>query len=63
MLHIPPTNRLLQAAKQEPNEKAYLLTKKFKETFKKRYAVERMKKVEIRPAEQSEKAESRWENL
>ena len=28
MLHIPPTNLLLQAAKQEPYKKAYLLTKK-----------------------------------
>ena len=28
MLHIPPTNLFLLAAKQEPNKKAYLLTKK-----------------------------------
>ena len=27
MLHIPPTNLLLLAAKQEPHNKAYLLTK------------------------------------
>ena len=27
MLHIPPTNLLLLAAKQEPHKKAYLLTK------------------------------------
>ena len=27
MLHIPPTNLLLLAAKQEPYKKAYLLTK------------------------------------
>ena len=27
MLHIPPTNILLLTAKQEPNKKAYLLTK------------------------------------
>ena len=27
MLHIPPTNLLLLAAKQEPHKKAYLLMK------------------------------------
>ena len=31
MLHIPPTNSLLLAAKQEPYKKAYLLTKNIKE--------------------------------
>ena len=34
-----------------------------KETFVKRYIFERTKKAEIRPEEQSEKAESCWENL
>ena len=34
-----------------------------KETFKKRYIVERTNKAEIRPEEQSEKAESCEENL
>ena len=34
-----------------------------KETFKKRYIVERTNKAEIRPKEQSEKAESCRENL
>ena len=30
MLHIPPTNLLLLAAKQEPYKKAFLLTKNIK---------------------------------
>ena len=34
MLHIPPTNLLLLAAKQEPYEKAYLLTKQNKKQKK-----------------------------
>ena len=34
-----------------------------KETFIKRYIVQRTNKAEIRPEEQSEKAESRRENL
>ena len=34
-----------------------------KETFRKRYIVERTNKAETRPEEQSEKAESRRENL
>ena len=32
MLHISPTNSLLQAAKQEPYKKAYLLTKNIEES-------------------------------
>ena len=39
------------------------ITSGLKETFKKRYIVERISKAEIRPGEQSEKAESCWENL
>ena len=31
MLHIPPTNLLLLAAKQEPYKKAYLLSKNIEE--------------------------------
>ena len=31
MLHIPPTNLFLLAAKQEPYENAYLLTKHIEE--------------------------------
>ena len=31
MLHIPPTNSLLLTAKQEPYNKAYLLTKNIEE--------------------------------
>ena len=31
MLHIPPTNLLLLAAKQEPYKNAYLLTKNTEE--------------------------------
>ena len=31
MLHIPLTNCLLLTAKQEPNKKAYLLTKNIEE--------------------------------
>ena len=34
-----------------------------KETFIKRYVVERTYETEIRPEEQSEKTESCWENL
>ena len=34
-----------------------------RETFIKRYIVERTRKAEIRPEEQSEKAASCWENL
>ena len=34
-----------------------------RETFMKRYMVERTDKAEIRPEKQSEKAESCWENL
>ena len=33
MLHIPPTNLLLLAAKQEPYKNAYLLTKNIGRTF------------------------------
>ena len=35
MLHIPPTNLLLLAAKQEPYKKAYLLTKMIQEFSRK----------------------------
>ena len=35
MLHIPPTNLLLLAAKQEPYKKAYLLTKNIEEFSRK----------------------------
>ena len=31
MLHIPPTNLILLAAKQDPYKKAYLLTKNIEE--------------------------------
>ena len=34
-----------------------------RETFIKRYRVERTNKAEVEPEEQSEKAESCWENL
>ena len=34
-----------------------------RDTFTKRYIVERTSKAETRPEEQSEKAESCWENL
>ena len=34
-LHIPPTNLLLLAAKQEPYKKAYLLTKNIEEFLEK----------------------------
>ena len=37
MLHIPPTNLLLLAAKQEPCKKAYLLTKNFEEFSRKKF--------------------------
>ena len=37
MLHIPPTNLLLPAAKQEPYKKAYLLTKNIRRIFWKKF--------------------------
>ena len=37
MLHIPPTNLLLLAAKQEPYKKAYLLTKNIGRIFWKKF--------------------------
>ena len=37
MLHIPPTNLLLLAAKQEPYKKAYLFTKNIGRIFWKRF--------------------------
>ena len=37
MLHIPPTNLLLLAAKQESYKKAYLLTKSIEEFFWKKF--------------------------
>ena len=37
MLHIPPTNCLLLTAKQEPYEKAYLLTKNTEEFSEKKF--------------------------
>ena len=37
MQHIPPTNLLLLAAKQEPYKKAYLLTKNIEEFSGKKF--------------------------
>ena len=37
-LHIPPTNLLLLAAKQEPCKKAYLLTKNIEEFSGKKFS-------------------------
>ena len=37
MLHIPPTNLLILAAKQESCKKAYLFTKNIKEFSKKKF--------------------------
>ena len=37
VLHIPPTNLLLLAAKQEPYKKAYLLTKNVGRIFRKKF--------------------------
>ena len=37
MLHIPPTNLLLQAAKQQPYKKAYLLTENIGRIFWKNF--------------------------
>ena len=39
------------------------ITSGLRETFIKRYIVQRTSTTEIRPGEQSEKAESCWENL
>ena len=63
MLHIPLTNLLLLAAKQEPHKKSLSLNEKFRETFNKRYVAERTNKVEMRLENQSEKVESCQENL
>ena len=40
MLHIPPTNLLLLASKQEPYKKAYLLTRKIGRIFWKKLRME-----------------------
>ena len=37
MLHIPPTNLLLLAAKQEPHKRVYLLTKNIGRIFWKKF--------------------------
>ena len=37
MLHIPPTNLLLLATKQEPYKKAYLITKNMEEFSRKTF--------------------------
>ena len=37
MLHIPPTNLLLLAAKQDPHKKAYLLKKNIGRIFWKKF--------------------------
>ena len=62
MLLVPATNLLLLAAKQEPYKKDYLLTT-YLGRLSKGDTVERTIKAEIRPKEQSEKAESCLENL
>ena len=72
----PKSVRLLSLEKdRDPELVSYLVSRCFKpsqpqriisglkETFIKRYVVERTSKAEIRPQEQSEKAESRRENL
>ena len=46
----------------EPSQPLWIISR-LKETFIKRYMVERTNKSEIRPEEQSEKAESCQENL
>ena len=43
--------------------KSLSLDEKIRKTFKRRYTVERTNKAETQPKEQSEKAESYWENL
>ena len=64
MLHIPPTNLPPLAAKQEPYKKKSLSPNKtFRETFKQRHIVERTHKADIRPEEQTKKAENCRENI
>ena len=50
MLHIPPTNSLLLTAKQEPYEKAYLLTNTIEEfsgkKFRRRTSTQKKEKTE-----------------
>ena len=46
----------------EPSQPLGIISE-LKETFIKRYAVERTNKAEVRPEEQSQKTESRRENL
>ena len=45
------------------NRPQRIITSGLRETFTKRYIVERTSKTEVRPEEQSEKAESCRENL
>ena len=46
----------------KPNQPQWIISR-LKETFIKRYVVERINKAELRPQEQSEKAEGCRENL
>ena len=69
MLHIPPTNLLLLAAKQEPYKKAYLLTKNIGRIFWKRFKsmerqAEEKKKTKrvIGPRQKNKRAASKVES-
>ena len=62
MLYISPTNLHLPAAKQEPYHEAYPFTKHLGR-LSNIYIVERTNMAEIRPEEQSEKAEKCRENF
>ena len=46
----------------EPSQPLWIMSG-LKETFRRRYIVERTNKAEIRPEEQNKKTDSRWENL
>ena len=58
----PPYNSQLISWRFKPSQPQRIISG-LKETFIKRYIAERINKAEIRPEEQSEKAESCRENL
>ena len=64
MLHKPPTNLLLLAAKQEQNKKAYLLTKNVEESFGKSSEEwsSRLKKIRQKVSNRTRQKNKRGDN-
>ena len=60
MGQVPEVSKIVWCCKPSGPQK---IISGLKETFIKRYTVERTNKAELRPQEQSEKTESRQENL